>query len=79
MTELAYLTLAEASTHLRRKELSPVEYTQELLERIHNHDARFNTFLLQTPELACCGRPGWPKLTFRPATGVAPCTGFPMG
>ena len=52
MTELAYLTLAEASTHLRRKELSPVEYTQELLERIHNHDARFNTFLLQTPELA---------------------------
>ena len=52
MTELAYLTLAEASTRLRRKELSPVEYTQELLERIHTHDARFNTFLLQTPELA---------------------------
>ena len=52
MTELAYLTLAEASTRLRRKELSPVEYTQELLERIHTHDAGFNTFLLQTPELA---------------------------
>ena len=52
MTELAYLTLAEASTRIRRKELSPVEYTQELLERIHTHDARFNTFLLQTPELA---------------------------
>ena len=52
MPELAYLTLAEASARIRRKELSPVEYTQELLERIHTHDARFNTFLLQTPELA---------------------------
>ena len=52
MTELAYLTLVEASTRIRRKELSPVEYTQELLERIHTHDGRFNTFLLQTPELA---------------------------
>ena len=52
MTELAYLTLAEASARIRRKELSPVEYTQALLDRIHTHEARFNTFLLQTPEIA---------------------------
>ena len=52
MSELAYLTLAEASTRIRRKELSPVEYTQGLLDRIHTHDARFNTFLLHTPEIA---------------------------
>lgn len=52
MTELAYLTLAAASSLMRRKELSPVEYTQALLDRIHTHDARFNTFLLQTPEIA---------------------------
>lgn len=52
MTELAYLTLAEASRRIRRRELSPVEYTRELLELIDAHDARFNTFLLHTPELA---------------------------
>ena len=52
MTELAYLTLADASALIRGKELSPVEYTHALLERIHTHDARFNAFLLQTPEIA---------------------------
>lgn len=52
VTELAYLTLAAASTLLRRRELSPVEYTQALLDRIDTHDARFNTFLLRTPEIA---------------------------
>ena len=52
MTEPAYLTLAEASARIRRKELSPVEYTQALLDRVHTHDAKFNAFLLQTPEIA---------------------------
>ena len=52
MTELAYLTLAEASSRMRRKELSPVDYTRALLDRIDAHDGGFNTFLLRTPELA---------------------------
>ncbi len=52
MTDLAYLTLAEAAERIRAKDLSPVEYTQALLGRIDDHDAQFNTFLRQTPELA---------------------------
>ena len=52
MTELAYLTLAEASSRMRRKELSPVDYTRALLDRIDAHDAGFNAFLLRTPEMA---------------------------
>jgi aspartyl-tRNA(Asn)/glutamyl-tRNA(Gln) amidotransferase subunit A len=52
MTDLAYLTLAEAAERVRTKELSPVEYTQALLGRIDDHDAQFNTFVRQTPELA---------------------------
>ena len=52
MTELAYLTLAQASERIRRKELSPVDYTQALLRRIDAHDAKFNAFLRQTPEIA---------------------------
>ena len=52
MTELGYLTLSEASALIRGRELSPVEYAQALLDRVHTHDSRFNAFLLQTPEIA---------------------------
>lgn len=52
MTEFAYLTLANAAARMRRKELSPVEYTQALLERIDAHDPKFSVFLRQTPEIA---------------------------
>src|ERR671916_749996 len=52
MTELAYLTLANAAARIRKKDLSPVEYTQALLERIDTYDANYNAFLRQTPEFA---------------------------
>jgi aspartyl-tRNA(Asn)/glutamyl-tRNA(Gln) amidotransferase subunit A len=52
MTDLAYLTLADAAARLRQKDLSPVEYTQALLERIDTYDPKFNAFLRQTPEFA---------------------------
>ncbi len=52
MSELAYLSLAEAAERIRTKDLSPVEYTQDLIGRIDAHDATFNAFLRQTPELA---------------------------
>ena len=52
MTELAYLTLAQASARIRSKELSPVDYTLALLRHIDTHDAKFNAFLRQTPEIA---------------------------
>jgi aspartyl-tRNA(Asn)/glutamyl-tRNA(Gln) amidotransferase subunit A len=52
MTEVAYLTIAEASERIRNRELSPVDYVQTLLDRIDAHDARFNAFLRLTPEIA---------------------------
>jgi aspartyl-tRNA(Asn)/glutamyl-tRNA(Gln) amidotransferase subunit A len=52
MNELAYLSLSEVAERIRCKALSPFEFTQALLDRIDMHDARFNAFLRQTPELA---------------------------
>ena len=52
MTDIPYLTVAEAAELLRAKKLSPVEYTKALLDRIETHDNDFNAFLRVTPELA---------------------------
>jgi aspartyl-tRNA(Asn)/glutamyl-tRNA(Gln) amidotransferase subunit A len=52
MTDPAWLTLADAAQLLRQKKLSPVEYTQALLERIEKHDDKLNAFLRLTPEIA---------------------------
>lgn len=52
MTDLAYLTMAQASELLRCRTLSPVEYTQALIARIEQHDGKFNAFLRLTPEIA---------------------------
>jgi len=52
MTDLAYLSLAEAAGLLRSGQLSPVEYTTALLSRIARHDGQLNTFVRLTPEIA---------------------------
>jgi aspartyl-tRNA(Asn)/glutamyl-tRNA(Gln) amidotransferase subunit A len=52
MTDLAWLTIAEAAALLRAKKLSPVEYTRSLIGRIEQHDQALNAFLRFTPELA---------------------------
>ena len=52
MTDLAWLTVAEAAELLRGKKLSPVEYAQALIARIERHDGRLNAFLRFTPEIA---------------------------
>ena len=52
MTDDAYLSLAEASERIRNKDISPLEYTRALIDRIDTYDANFNAFLRQTPELA---------------------------
>ena len=51
MTDLAWLTVAEAAELLRAKKLSPVEYAKALIDRIGKHDAKLNAFLRFTPEL----------------------------
>jgi aspartyl-tRNA(Asn)/glutamyl-tRNA(Gln) amidotransferase subunit A len=52
MTDLAWLSVAEAGELLRAKKLSPVEFTNALIQRIERHDRQFNSFLRFTPELA---------------------------
>ncbi|HEX3245178.1 MAG TPA: amidase [Chloroflexota bacterium] len=52
MTNLAWLTVAEASELLRTKKLSPVEYTRALLDRVERYDGSLNAFLRVTPDLA---------------------------
>ena len=52
MTDLAWLTVAEAAELLRTRKLSPVEYAKALIDRIERYDGKLNTFLRFTPELA---------------------------
>jgi aspartyl-tRNA(Asn)/glutamyl-tRNA(Gln) amidotransferase subunit A len=52
MSELAFLSLAEASRLLRARDLSPVEYVRHLLDRIDRLDGRLNAFIRVLPEAA---------------------------
>ena len=52
MSELAFLTVAEAAELLRGKKLSPVEYAKALIERIGHYDGKLNAFLRPEPEIA---------------------------
>jgi aspartyl-tRNA(Asn)/glutamyl-tRNA(Gln) amidotransferase subunit A len=50
--ELTSLTIHEAASLLKQKEISPVELTQSHLRRIQQYDQRLNSFITLTPELA---------------------------
>jgi aspartyl-tRNA(Asn)/glutamyl-tRNA(Gln) amidotransferase subunit A len=52
MTDLAYLGLADAAAMIRARKLSPVEYTQALLDRIGRLDPRYHAFIRAIPDLA---------------------------
>jgi len=52
MSELAYMTIAEASRLIRAKKLSPVELTEELLARIAAIDCIYHAFILMTSDVA---------------------------
>ena len=45
MTDLAWLSIADAAKRLQARELSPVEYTNALLERIDRYDGSLHSFL----------------------------------
>jgi aspartyl-tRNA(Asn)/glutamyl-tRNA(Gln) amidotransferase subunit A len=48
----AFLTIAELNRLYDRRELSPVEVTQALLDRIAAYDGRLHSFIRVTPEVA---------------------------
>ena len=52
MSDLAFLTVAEAARLLRDRKLSPVEYAKALIARIEKHDGGLNAFLRFAPDIA---------------------------
>ena len=50
--ELHDLTLAEASDLISARKLSPVEYTETLLERTETLEPQLNAFITRTPDVA---------------------------
>ena len=48
----AFLTIAELSRLYDQRELSPVEVTRSLLDRIAAHDGKLHSFIRVTPEVA---------------------------
>jgi len=52
MTEFATLTIAAAAKLIRNRDISPIEYTQALLDRVSAHDAKINAFIRIMPEEA---------------------------
>jgi aspartyl-tRNA(Asn)/glutamyl-tRNA(Gln) amidotransferase subunit A len=50
--EICYLTMGEIAAALRRKDFSPVELTDALLQRIEAIDGKFHCFITRTADLA---------------------------
>src|ERR1700754_3843865 len=50
--DVAFLSVAELGRLYDRREVSPVEVTRALLDRIAAHDAKLHSFIRVTPELA---------------------------
>ena len=50
--DLAFLTIAELNRFYDQRELSPVEVTRSLLERVAAQDGKLHSFIRVTPEMA---------------------------
>src|SRR5712692_2879269 len=50
--DVAFMTIAELARLYRKRELSPVEATKALFQRIAAHDGKLHSFLLLTEEAA---------------------------
>ena len=58
--DLHFLTIAEASRKIARRELSPVELVRAMIARTQSLDAQINAFITPTFELAACRRAAIP-------------------
>src|SRR4051794_24532529 len=52
MSELAFLSVADASRLIKTRALSPVDYVKALLDRIRALDPAYHAFISVTPEIA---------------------------
>ncbi len=75
--DVAFLTIAELNRLYDTRELSPVEVTKALIDRIAAHDGKLHSFLLVTGDLARLPRRGRPNASLWPARAAARCTASP--
>ena len=52
MSNLAFLSIAEAAKRIRTKKLSPVELTKALIAHTERHDNRIHAYIRTTPDIA---------------------------
>ena len=50
--DLAFLTIAEASTLIQARQLSPVEYVEALIRRTETFDSQLHAYITPTFDLA---------------------------
>ena len=50
--DLAFLTIAEASTLIKSRQLSPVEYVEALIQRTETFDPQLHAYITPTFDLA---------------------------
>ena len=74
--ELCYAGIAELGRRFRQRELSPVEYTADLLARIERLDPRLSAFVTVTAERARADARAAEAAILRGAAG--PLTGIPV-
>lgn len=75
--ELAYLSIAEAGTRLRRREFSPLELTDACLNRIEAIDGKLHCFITLTADLAL-QRARQVEKEIRSGTDRGPLHGIPI-
>jgi aspartyl-tRNA(Asn)/glutamyl-tRNA(Gln) amidotransferase subunit A len=75
--DLSYIGIAEASAAFRSKELSPVELTRTMLDRIDRLDPKLNAYLTPTPEQAL-SQARAAEDAFQRGDATSPLLGIPM-
>jgi aspartyl-tRNA(Asn)/glutamyl-tRNA(Gln) amidotransferase subunit A len=75
--DLPYLTIAELAERYRRKDVSPLEVTRYVLERIERQERQLNAYILRTPEMAL-RQAGDSEARLRRGAARSPLEGVPF-
>ena len=78
MTDLHFLTIAQASARIKAKTLSPVELTKAFIDRVKSIDGRLNSHLLLLEEQALANA-AWAEQEIMAGDWKGPLHGIPIG
>jgi aspartyl-tRNA(Asn)/glutamyl-tRNA(Gln) amidotransferase subunit A len=76
--DVSYLSVAELGKLFRSSELSPVEVTEQLLDRAESLQEDFHAFITLTPEIALAQARA-AEAAFLKGEGLTPLLGIPIG